>query len=293
MGIKSNEMIQVEFQLKKAAEFESQGKFLHSIQIYHSIIRENPEHIPGYIKLATLYERMENLNAAVGLLEHYLYHVTDNNDIRLFMGEIYLKNRMWNEAVSVMSLIALEEQPLVSFFLAHAYFMLNEFESSRVHYVTFLNNNDNTEYHFESYLFLAKCCIEIEKFSEAMSYINKAEKIYSNWETSWLMGIIYYYQSMYYHAVIAFEKAIKLNEKEISLLEWAGKSYLKLGDYINAYKHLLKYINFVGPSSAAYTDIAIACLNLQKTDEAVLYFDTAIMLDPKNQIALEGKKKMY
>lgn len=284
-------MLQLDYQLKKAADFETQGKFLHAVQIYHTVISENPTYKIAYIRLATLYDRMNKLEASVNLLKKFIEAIEDDNDIRLFLGELFLKNSKWDEAIEVLASILTEEQPVVSFFLGYGFFMLKEFQISKIHFTNFLANNTNSEYHFETYIYLTKISIELEQYEDGLNYVKVAEKMFSNWETNQLTGIIYFNQSMYYHASISFEKAIRLNDKEPGLLEWAGKAYLKLGDFINAHKYLLKYVNSAEANAEAYTSLALACLNLQKTDEANTYFEMALALDPQNQVAIAGKKK--
>ncbi|MGE5683352.1 MAG: tetratricopeptide repeat protein [Bacillota bacterium] len=284
-------MLQLDYQLKKAADFEAQGKFLHAVQIYHTVISENPTYKIAYIRLATLYDRMNKLEASVNLLKKFIEAIEDDNDIRLFLGELFLKNSKWDEAIEVLASILTEEQPVVSFFLGYGFFMLKEFQISKIHFTNFLANNTNSEYHFETYIYLTKISIELEQYEDGLNYVKVAEKMFSNWETNQLTGIIYFNQSMYYHASISFEKAIRLNDKEPGLLEWAGKAYLKLGDFINAHKYLLKYVNSAEANAEAYTSLALACLNLQKTDEANTYFEMALALDPQNQVAIAGKKK--
>lgn len=284
-------MLQLDYQLKKAADFEAQGKFLHAVQVYHSVISQNPNYKIAYIRLATLYDRMGKLDASVNLLRQYIETIEDDKDIRLFLGEIFLKNSRWDEAIEVLSSILVEEQPVVSFFLGYGFFMLKEFHLARVHFTNFLSGDTNSEYHFETYVYLTRLCIELELYEDGLNYVKMAEAIFSNWETSQLSGIIYYNQGMYYHATISFEKAIKQNDKEIGLLEWAGKAYLRHGDFANAQKYLLKYVNSAEASADAYTSLALACLNLQKTEEANGYFEMALALDPQNPVALVGKKK--
>lgn len=284
-------MLQVEYQLKKAADFETQGKLLHAVQIYHAIISENKDFTLAYIRLASLYDRMEKLEAATNLLSSYLENCSEDKDIRLFLGEILLKNSLWDEAVEVLSLIITEEQPIVSFFMGFGYFMMKDYQIARVHFLNFLSNNSTTEYHFETYLYLTKINAELEQFEEALEYIKCAEKIHTNWETHFLTGIIYYHQGMYYHSVLALEKALKLNDTDKSVVEWTGKAYLKLGDFPNAHKYLSSFIESAEPTAETYSYMGLACLNMQKLKEAGKYFELALNLDPANQAALDGIKK--
>jgi tetratricopeptide (TPR) repeat protein len=96
---------------------------------------------------------------------------------------------------------------------------------------------------------------------------------------------------MYLHAVGSIEKALELNPQENSLKEWAGKIYFKLGDYLNAEKFFLEFVNNSEESAAAYSYLGLVYLNSNKIKDAKKYFDLALQLDPANEIALDGKKK--
>jgi tetratricopeptide (TPR) repeat protein len=122
--------------------------------------------------------------------------------------------------------------------------------------------------------------------------VKKAEVVYSDyWELNLINSIIYYNLGMYAHAVLPVEKAMSLNPGDNSSYEWAGRIYLKSGDYIKAEKYFLKHIDAVeNPASDIYASLAEACFRNNKTEDAVLYYDVALKIDPQNIFAAEGKK---
>lgn len=285
-------MLQEEYKLKKAADFEAQGKPLHAVQIYNNLILENQSYPVPYLKLSGLYEKMGNSDSAVRLLKSYLHDVSDDHDIRLFLGQLLLKNSLWYDAIETLSLINYEKQPIVLFFLGYSHFMLKEFELARIKFNEFLENNLSSEFFTETHIYLARINIELNLYDEAIMNAQKAEEISSsNWEVYFVLSIAFYHKGMFLHSVNSIEKAIKLNKNEIALYEWGGKAYLKLGDYIKAEEYLLKYISGTRVSSEAYSYLGLACLNAQKMDDAKNYFDKALSIDPGNEIALEGMKK--
>ncbi|HEX2868839.1 MAG TPA: tetratricopeptide repeat protein [Ignavibacteriales bacterium] len=285
-------MLHLEYKLKKASDYEAQGKYLHAIQIYTEIIAESPEHTLSYIKLASLYDKMRNFNASVKLLKHYIANVSDDSEIRLYLGQMLIKYSLWDEAIEALSIFNPEEHPIHFFFLGYSYFMLKEFEIARINFQNYLEKSTSTEFHFEAYIYQAKIEIELQNFDEALKAVKQAEELFSNsWEVHLLYGIIFYSKGMHFHAATSIEKALKLNNKEVSLHEWAGKAYLQLGDYQSAEKHLSEYVSNADASSEAYTCLALACMNTQRLKDAGSYFELALNLDPNNQVALEGKKK--
>jgi tetratricopeptide (TPR) repeat protein len=287
-----DEKLKLEHKIKTAEDFEAQGKPLHSIQIYNSIINEYPDFSEGYFGLAALYEKTGQINSAYGLLNSMLEKQPEKDEVRLFLGQFLLRNAKWEEAIEVLSLILPEENHIISFFLGYAHFVLKEYEMSKINFLNYISFNEQTELLYEAFLYLAKIEIELNNFESALKYAKKTEAIYSNfWELNLIYAIIYFNLGMYAHAIVPVEKAIKLNPQEAISYDWGGKIYLKLGDYLKAEKLFLKYIEYMdNVSSDIYTSLGEACLKASKTKDALTYFDVALKLDPENILAKEGKK---
>ena len=129
---------QLQHRLKTAREFEAQGKLLHAVQIYISIIQDHPDLIEAYFDLADMYESLGNITSGIELLESLIEQNPDDKDIRLFLGQYLLRNLKWNEAIEVLSYVLPEEEPLVSFFLGYSHFMLKEYEIARINFLNFI-----------------------------------------------------------------------------------------------------------------------------------------------------------
>ncbi len=281
----------LENKLKAAADFEAAGKDLHAMQIYNTLIEKFPEELDPYFSLVSLYEKLNNINAAGTLLKDLLESHSDSLDIRLFTGQFFLRCKRWNDAIDILSIISPDEEPIVSFFLGYSHFMLNEFELSKVNFLNFIAVENKSELYHEALIYLAKVEIELKNFEKALEYTSKALSIYSNnWELYLVTSIAYYYLGMYAHAVNTIYQAYKLNEKDLSINEWAGKIYHKSGDYLKAEKYFLYVIEHQDETSPEiYTYLGEACLHSKKASDALKYFELALKLDPNNKKANEGK----
>jgi tetratricopeptide (TPR) repeat protein len=277
--------------MKIAGDYEAQGKPLHAAQIYNALLEEYPDSVEIYFRLANLYEHMGNITPAANLLKSFLEDDPENKEVRLFLGQFFLKNSKWNDAVETLSFILPQDEPIVSFFIGYAHFMLNEYELAKINFLNFLSYDKQSDLLHEANIYLAKIELIFKDYESALSYAKKAEGMYSNyWELNQIYAETYFNLGMYAHAVDFIEKAIKLNTGESSPYAWAGKIYLKLGDYLKAEKNFLQYIESIEyASSDIYTKLAEACLKAQKTQDALAYYDIAIKLDPENKIALAGK----
>jgi tetratricopeptide (TPR) repeat protein len=281
----------IDFKLESAAAFLSKGKFLHAIQIYTSVLIENPDIIEANFSLAEIYIQSGNVDQAINLLKDLLGRNPENQDVRLFTGQILLRNAKWHEATEILSYILPEEKPIVSFFLGYSYFMLNEYKLAQINFNNYLKHKTENELLYEAYLFLGKIEIEFENFETALKFLKKTEPFYSNyWELHYYSAKCFYNLDMQIHAILSVEKAIKLNPKEYQSYELSGKIYLKNGDYLKAEKNFLKYIELnQNISSEIYVELGETYLKIKNAKDALGYFELALKIDPKNNEANEGK----
>ena len=277
--------------MKIAGEYEVQGKPLHAAQVYNALLEEYPGSVEIYFRLANLYELMGNITPAANMLKDFLENDPENKEVRLFLGQFFLRNFRWDDAFEILSYILPQDEPVVSFFIGYAHFMLKEYELAKINFLNFLSYNKQSDLLHEANIYLAKIELIFKNYESALAYAKRAEGMYSNyWELNQIYAETYFNLGMYAHAVDFIEKAIKLNSGESSPYEWAGKIYLKQGDYLKAEKNFIKYIESIeDASSDIYTKLAEACLKARKTQDALAYYDIAIKLDPENKIALAGK----
>jgi len=289
MGIDSK--YRVENKLKTAQEFEARGENLHAIQLYLSIIEDEPDYVEGYFSLAELYEKQGNLESAKKLLINYLSENPDNNTVRLFYAQLLIRNFQWENVIDIIHSLDINDEPLAGFFLGYSFFMLKDYEPARINFLRFISSGKKTELLLETYIYLAKTEIQLNNFKDALEFAKKAEIVYSNfWELNLILAIIYYNLEMITHSVSSIARAIKLNQNEASVYEWAGRIYLKAGEYLKAEEYFIKHIDMIEyPTSKIYSELAEVYFKISKVRDALRYYDLALGLDPFNQFAVNGK----
>lgn len=283
---------QITHKMKLASDFEMQGKLLHSVQIYNSIIADKPDYTDAYFALGDVYEKLGNIDPAIEMIRNFLNTNPENKEVRIYLSEFLMRNKRWDDANEILSYILPEEEPVISFFLGYSHFMQKDYEVARINFLNFLQYSEPDEMIYEANLYLAKIDINLKNFNSALEFLKKTEVVYSNfWEWNLLISVAYYNLGMYAHAIVPVLKSLKLNPQEKSVNKWAGKIYLKTGDYQKAEKQFLVYIDS-GESAEAdiYTELAEACLKSKKAIDAMAYFEIALKLDPGNKFAMEGKK---
>jgi tetratricopeptide (TPR) repeat protein len=283
--------LKAQHKLKKASEFESQHKYLHAIQIYHSLMEEYPEYPEPFIKLAELYEHTGNAETALSVYEKIIHTQPDYIDLQLAFSQFLIRNKLWDMAIETLIRISPEDEPIISYFLGYTYYITKEYELAKINLLNFIISDEQPELIHEAYLYLAKTEYELGLFESASKYLSKAEMFFSNyWEVYLIRAKIRYQNNMPEHAAIAVEKALKLNEKESSVHFWAGKIYLNCRDFGKAEKHFKDYIDLCDEiTSEDYSNLADVYYSADKFKEALNYFDKAIELDPENNSAVSGK----
>ena len=279
----------IKYRLKLAEQFISEGKNLHAIQIYLDLIEETGRD-QFYFYLAQLYEEMGFVEGGRKILSELVRADVENNNARLFFGEYLLRNSKWFEAIEVLNTIS-DLTPPTIFLIGYAYLMLNEFELSKEYFTKFVSSDKNSELKQEANLYLAKIEYELNNFDSALSYAKNAQIIYSDfWELNLVLAKVYYSLGMFTHANTPIQKALKSNPKDKSVLEFAGKILFQLSDFKNAEKYFSEFIEQSSEVSAEiYTLLAKSFLKQRKIEEANLFFELALKIDPEYQQAIAGK----
>lgn len=279
----------IKFKLKLVSAFISEGKNLHAVQVLKYLAEETGRE-DIYFQLAELYEDMGFVDAGINVLTDLTQLKVNNNDINLYFGQYLLRNSKWNEAVKVLNDIV-NSTPAALFLIAYSYMMMNEFELAKEYFSKFILSDEKNDLKQEANLYLAKIEYELHNYDSALNYATNAQFLYSEfWELNLILAKVYYSLDMFTHAVNPIQKAIKLNPKDASVQEFAGKIYFQLQDYKKAEKFFSEFIELSSDISAEiYTLLAKSFVKQRKIEEANLFFDLALKIDPAYLPAIAGK----
>ncbi len=282
----------LKYKLKEVRSFIAEGKKLHAIQILQNLISEGADD-EVYLQLAELYESLNFVDSGKSVLYDLIEKVPDDMDAKLFCGQYLLRNSKWFEAIEVLNHIT-DSNPAALFLIGYSYMMLNEFELSKEYFQKYIVSNSDKELNQEANLYLAKIEYELNHYNEALQYARKAQFLYSDfWELNLILAKVYYSMDMFTHAVKPIQKAIQLNPKDSTIVEFAGKIYFKLEDYKKAELYFSKFVEMNSEVSAEiYTLLAKSFLKQRKNDEAKLFFELALHIDPEYSPAVSGKKEL-
>jgi tetratricopeptide (TPR) repeat protein len=288
-----NSKYKIENRLKSAQDYEANGDSLHAMQLYYSIIKDEPDYIEAYFCLSELFEKQGNIESAKQILSDYINENPANNPAKLFYAQLLLRNSQWDNVIYILKSLSITEEPIAAFFLGYSYFMLKDYEHAKINFQNFISSGKKTELLHEAYIYLAKTEIQLRNFESALQHAKKSEIAYSNfWELNLVFAIIYYRLNMFTHAASSISKAVKLNAGEPNVYKWAGKIFLKVGEYLKAEENFHKHIGMVEyPASEIYSELGETYLKTNKAEDALQYYELALKIDPLNKYAFEGKKK--
>jgi tetratricopeptide (TPR) repeat protein len=279
----------IKFKLKLASAFISEGKNLHAVQIYKRLIEETDRE-EFYFQLAELYEDMGFVDAGKNILDELMIKEDCGDNVTLYFGQYLLRNSRWFESIEVLNSIS-ESTPAALFLIAYSYLMLNEFELAKEYFTSFITADEKNDLKQEANLYLAKIEYELRNYDSALNYATNAQYLYADfWELNLILAKVYYSLDMFTHAVNPIQKALSLNPKDASVQEFAGKIYYNLEDYKKSEKHFSDFIESSSDVSAEiYTLLAKSFVRQRKIDEAHLFFELALQIDPLYQPAIAGK----
>jgi len=282
----------IKYKLKLASAFVAEGKNLHAIQIYKSLIEETQRE-DVYYMLAELYEDMKFIDSGEKILRDLLEAGKDKTGICMYVGQYFLRNAKWIEAIEVLNSIS-QLVHSSNFLIGYSYLMLNQFELSKEYFTKYISSDEKSELNQEANIYLAKIEYELNDYNSALNYAKSAQFVYSDfWELNLILAKVYYSLDMITHAVTPIEKALKLNPKDVVVLEFAGKIYFKLEDFNKAERYFSECIEHSGEISAEiYTLLAKSFVKQKKYSEAELFFTLALQVDPEYQSAIAGKANL-
>jgi tetratricopeptide (TPR) repeat protein len=169
--------------------------------------------------------------------------------------------------------------------------MLKEFDLAKEYFTNFINSDEKNDLKHEANLYLAKIEYELRNYDSALNYANNVQYLYADfWELNLILAKVYFSLDMFTHAVSPIQKALKSNPKEAAVQEFAGKIYFNLQDYKKAEKFFSEFIDLSSDVSAEiYTLLAKSFVKQRKKEEANLFFELALQIDPAYKPAIKAK----
>lgn len=284
--MKNNKEFELVHRLKRAEEFAGGGKMLHAIQLYQAITHDFPDDNTAWFKLVEIYEKMDKVEAALGIVTDLYEQKPDDIDIQLYAGHFYFKCQKWEESIEALKEISVDIEPIASFIKGLACFHTGFYQESADYLVKFVSVEKTSAFIGDSYLYIAKCYFELKQPHIAIPYMEKAEKLIpTNPEVYFYQAEYYNSIGMYAHASEKISTSIALGADERKIFEKAVEIYDKNGESGKLEDICKNYITNKEPSAVIYTYYGKTFLNRNRYREAEDFVKKALEIDPKNKNA--------
>ena len=268
-------MIQSEYLLRKAEDFEKEGNLIHAIQIYKQLSDDEIVKRTVLIKLISIYERLNNIKAAMNIIDEYLIKA-DDIEIRKIYTHYLVRHGFYDKALDVVSEISKEDHPEILFLVGMANYNLESYDVALINFSDFIRINRTSELVPEAYIYLAKINIKDKDYDKSLDYLRSSENISTqNIDLYKTYAETYIKKGMFLHANEAIQKAFELDPSEMLLQKIAAKIMYELSEFKQAEFFLKNYIRNSQADIDDYNLLAKTYEKLNRKKEAELYYKKA------------------
>lgn len=266
-------MNEKEFKVNKAVKFEEEGKFLHALQVYKQLIEDEEYGKFSVIKLANIYEKLNNVETSIKLIENFISKNQEDDNVLNYLANLLLRNNKFEKALEVLNRVKDDDTYESSFLKGYAKFHLGDYEHAIQHFNELIISNTNLELHSDTFLYLAKSYLNLGNLDKAHEAAEKAEMFYqNNSELLLTLAIIFYNKEMFLHAHEKVRKALALSDRNIRVIKWTAKILYKLEEYDRAEKFGKEYLEKFPNDSEINLLMGNVLSSLKREDEAKFYY---------------------
>ncbi len=281
-------MTGIQEKLKLASKFEEEKKFLHALQIYQKLYNSSGGKSIAVIKLALLYEKMDQKEKSFDTLSKFLEVNSSDQRVRKFFIQFLIKYGKYSDAVEEANFFDLEKEPMIYMLIGLANYYLEDYSLAMLNFESYIDSKEN-ELLSEAYFYIGSCYLKTGKYDSAMKFIKKSEAIYSlNPELHLVKGMIYFHKKMLFHSLDAIQKAEALDSRSTMIKEWKSRILYELGELDKAKESLKDLIENYKLKSENFSLLGIIYIKTKNYSEAEKCFAKALKLNPEDKTAAQG-----
>jgi len=285
-------MDQLDYKLKLASDFENNKKYLHALQIYEPLLNNPDFERIATLRLSNIYEKLNKPDKSVNILATYCKNHQDDIILLKYFIHLLLRNNLYEEAINHLIHVQKDKYPDFYFLNGYANYHIAEFEIAKINFYEFLKNNSDSELVAEAHHYISKTLLRLNSTDEAQKHALIAEELTVNNPDIYLtLAQIYYQKKMYLHADEKVRRALSFSADNPIYIKWAGKILYKMDEYEKAELHFRSFLSSSIPDAELYSLLGFSCLKNNKKEEAIKFFNKALGLDPKSELALSGLKQ--
>ena len=283
--------------LQRARQFADEGKWLHAVQVYTSIINEEPACDDAWIELASAYAALHKPDAAEVLLMERAAAAENPEPFLFILGSILYRAGRTTEAYRHFARVLRVEQRLdakvrsrLHYFLGAIFGEQHKWSVAEYHFRTVVQVEPTFPRIHES---LAEVLLRRGQIDEADGHLRLAlaEEPYS-WTGHYLRGLLESRRRRWEQALESFVQAVDIDPHE-------PRGWHKCGETLIAMRRLAEsehYLRKALELNPAMIDAVVeyGYLELERGDyvRAGEWFERALAADPGHRRALAGARTL-
>lgn len=301
-------------QLQHAQSLHQQGRLDEALQQYLEILEQNPEDINIIQLVCLLYVQQNNLPGAAAFIHAAIMRRPQEASLYNSLGNVLSRQAELDDAIKAYrkALSITPDYPGALNNLGNCYFRQQQWARAKACYEEALHiDADYPDAHFNlARLYLqesltAEATTHLEQVIEiapqhagalgqlgniylaaenlqlAIPYLQRRVAIQPHAETYQSLATAYIHLKDYHQAIEALENALALNPQQDEALHMLATAYLLSGNLDQATKYYLRQLE-QKPHLESLYNIAVLFSDKQRHNEAIAYFEQALLLDPKH-----------
>jgi tetratricopeptide (TPR) repeat protein len=206
-----------------------------------------PQNDVIYFETGKVFYLLEKYNDAYNFFQDAFERQPNNNEILIFLAMCEIALKKYDFALqSIRRYLKTNETDTRAFRLAgDAYFGQKEYERSLENYNRYLKQTPNEQLDKEIYLRIARIYDGMEKYDDAITYLNKCKEIsgLSKKDIYFNLAVVYDHKGEYQNALHYLMETLKITNDKESVRSYIGDIYVKqrkFSDAIDFYERVLK-----------------------------------------------------
>lgn len=279
--------IQISQLLDQARAYVNEGKYLHAEQLYHRLIREEPQLMEIYTELASVYAENGKVGAGIHILEKALHRFPAHEQLLFMLGSFHLQAGNHDKAIGLLQKLYGKGLPHVHFSAGIAHFYKGNMKRAEEQFRITLNLNPRFPKIHES---LGELLIRRGAFAEAIHHLKLGIRgdPYS-WVSHHLLGTAYHALNDPKNAYNEFVLAIEMSPNEPLSWQKCGEVLLEMKRYDEAEQYLRKALELQPDFADALANFGQLWLLRGDRVQSEAYFNKALSVDPHHARARFGK----
>jgi len=272
-----------QFYFKKGIEEKDVRRFAIAEKNFDKSIRFNQNYTEAYMENGNVDLEMRKIDAALGNFTKAYQLQPNNNELVKQLSTLYFNNRQFQKAIDLAQKCS--NCPDADRIMGMSYYNLEDYGKAETLLQKAVNKNDKDA---EAAYTLGRTYLELENEKNAIPQFQRAIAIEPS-RNVWMyeLGLIYYNQNDYKNALKYFNMAVDAGyNKTNDFYENLGFAQLYTGDAQNGMKTLTEVLNRKPNNKELLNNIANAMYETKRYDDALLYFEKLLELNPKDASSL-------